>query len=108
MIHNESLAAAVFVVGMEGIKEEPELVQRLAPDARQYFIGAPGDVAGEYASCSSERIRLRAMGRLDDQWSAGLSPSWHQSQQSQNRRAQMKLQTRGATERLSIVNQRGN
>lgn len=57
MFSDEDLAAAVFIGGMEGIREEHEMVKEMVPDVASYPVGAAG---GEAASLPYDG-RLRAL-----------------------------------------------
>ena len=52
MMARPRLAGAVFVGGMEGIKAEAELFQKLHGDLPAYFVGAPGGAAREILETS--------------------------------------------------------
>lgn len=57
MFSDEDIAAAVFIGGMDGIREEYDLVETMVPDVARYPVGAAG---GEAASLPYDG-RLRSL-----------------------------------------------
>lgn len=56
MLTEQPLTRAVFVGGMDGIREEAESFRRLYPHGVRVFVVAPGGVASQLAyTCGGER-----------------------------------------------------
>jgi hypothetical protein len=56
MLTRHELVAAVFIGGMEGIKEEESMFKDLQPSKPCYAVGAPGGAARDLASTELSRI----------------------------------------------------
>ena len=66
MLTRHELVAAVFVGGMEGIKEEASMFKDLQPSKPCYAVGAPGGAARDLAS--TELSRVENVGGTNKEW----------------------------------------
>jgi len=56
MLTRHGIVAAVFIGGMEGIKEEASIFNGLQPGKPSYAVGAPGGAARDLASTELSRV----------------------------------------------------
>lgn len=79
MIREANPAAAFFVGGMEGIKEEALLCQEIRPDCQLFFLGGPGGASRRLAAEPQKGLKKRFLEFQDDLMSSRSYPALAQN-----------------------------
>jgi len=70
MLTREDLLAAVFIGGMEGVRDEASLFREVQPGKPYYSVGAPGGASRELAS--EELSKAEEVGGVKAEWARDL------------------------------------